>query len=196
MPLREELRFGDTSYVMEVLGIRCRPLTEHDIEEIVGRKLEVEGREGVAISLIDPRFVVGRRHLLAGVYMALKSYVKGRTFARRLDVEIMLYMACTKEINKAYGIVGLKKGIDSLLMVLIREGGKGGSILDVARDILGDRIVKVDDEVMDFSEEKAKIVVKAFNITPDEMKMSKMEGEEGFLHAILSRMALLNIFKR
>ncbi|RQG95074.1 KEOPS complex subunit Cgi121 [Natrarchaeobius chitinivorans] len=109
---------------MELL--ECR-LSVDDLDAFVSRLGEIGDDHGVTIQAFDARYVADRNHLERAVELADRSIERGENVARDRAVEILLYAAGRRQIDRA-----LEMGVG--------EGGNRAVIL-----IAGDETSEVDD---------------------------------------------------
>lgn len=72
-----------------------------DVEAFLGKLDAVADEHGVTIQAFDARYVVGREHLERAVELATRAIDRGETIAREEGVEILLYAAGRRQINRA-----------------------------------------------------------------------------------------------
>ena len=81
--------------------------TVDDVDEFVTGLGAIGDEYGVAVQAFDARYVVGRSHLEQAVRLANRATEHGDTIARERAVEILLYAAGRRQINRA-----LEMGVD------------------------------------------------------------------------------------
>ena len=72
-----------------------------DVETFLGKLDAVADEHGVTIQAFDARYVVGREHLERAVELATRAIDRGEAIAREEGVEILLYAAGRRQINRA-----------------------------------------------------------------------------------------------
>jgi KEOPS complex subunit Cgi121 len=93
-----------------------------DVDEFVGRLSDIGEEYGVAIQAIDARYVVDREHLQRAVELANRASERGEAIARDRAVEILLYAAGRRQINRALEM-GVAEGTTPAVVVV--DGGPG-----------------------------------------------------------------------
>jgi KEOPS complex subunit Cgi121 len=78
-----------------------------DVDAFVDDLARIGDRTGVAIQAFDARYVVGREHLARAVELADRAVERGDAIARDRSVEILLYAAGRRQIDRA-----LTMGVD------------------------------------------------------------------------------------
>ncbi|WP_436346250.1 KEOPS complex subunit Cgi121 [Natronorubrum sp. FCH18a] len=101
-----------------------------DLDRFVAEIGEIGDRRGVTIQVFDARYVADRAHLERAVELADRAIARGTNVARDRAVEILLYAAGRRQIDRA-----LEMGVDegenrSVLLVdsgsTGNEGGRDG----------------------------------------------------------------------
>ncbi|MEF8973798.1 MAG: KEOPS complex subunit Cgi121 [Haloarcula sp.] len=99
-----------------------------DIDD-VGSFVETLGaigeRHGVTVQAFDARYVVDRAHLELAVELATRAHDRGDTIAEDFGVEILLYAAGRRQINRAL-TMGVSEGACPVVAVVV-DSETGGS---------------------------------------------------------------------
>jgi len=104
---------------MEVL--ECR-LEIDDLDGFVADLGELGDRHGVTIQAFDARYIAARQHLERAVAFADRAIDRGENVARDRAVEILLYAAGRRQIDRALAM-GVDEG-DNQAVVLV-DGDSG-----------------------------------------------------------------------
>lgn len=72
-----------------------------DIDAFLERLSDIESTHATTIQVFDARYVTGRTHLERAVQLADRARRRGDTIADDWDVEILLYAAGRRQINRA-----------------------------------------------------------------------------------------------
>jgi len=112
-----------------------------DVESFVERLDAIGDAHGVTVQAFDARYVVSRQHLERAVELADRARDRGEAIARDRGVEILLYAAARRQINRA-----LELGVDDgeTPVVVLVDGGDEAAAADAVRatitpaDTLGD----------------------------------------------------------
>ncbi|MFC7133081.1 MULTISPECIES: KEOPS complex subunit Cgi121 [Salinibaculum] len=94
-----------------------------DVDAFVERLGEIGAEYGVAVQAFDARYVVDREHLTLAVDLANRETDRGEAIARDRAVEILLYAAGRRQINRAIEI-GVDEGETPAVVVV--DGGTEG----------------------------------------------------------------------
>ncbi|MEM0030641.1 MAG: KEOPS complex subunit Cgi121 [Candidatus Nitrosocaldus sp.] len=101
------------------------------------RTLAEELHKGIIVQVINADNIAGLEHLLEVLAQSLEAERRSCLLAKRVEVDMLLRLACTRQISDAIESVGLKRGRSkAVLVVVIHEGdgydsdmegdGKGG----------------------------------------------------------------------
>jgi KEOPS complex subunit Cgi121 len=105
---------------MELL---CATAEIEDLDSFVA-ELDAIGEEfGCAVQAFDARYVAGSEHLANGVRLANRATERSETIARERSVEILLYVAGRRQINRAFEI-GVSEGECEVVIVVDVIGGE------------------------------------------------------------------------
>ncbi|WP_262179325.1 KEOPS complex subunit Cgi121 [Haloarcula laminariae] len=152
-----------------------------DVGAFVGELDAIGEAHGVTVQAFDARYVVDRAHLERAVDLAARARERGETIADDFGVEILLYAAGRRQINRALEM-GVGEGECPVVAVVVGEGDEERAADDLrerltAAETLGDYD---DGRVRDF-----------FGVSDDELAAT-----EGTLaDAVRERVALLVVEK-
>ncbi|MDJ1432793.1 KEOPS complex subunit Cgi121 [Halostagnicola sp. A-GB9-2] len=105
---------------MELLEGR---LELEDLDAFVARLGELGDRHGVTIQAFDASYIAGERHLERSIELADRARERGENVARDRAVEILLYAAGRRQIDRALEM-GVSEG-GNRVVVLFDAGGNG-----------------------------------------------------------------------
>ena len=98
--------------------------TVADVDEFVERLGAIGDEYGVAVQAFDARYVVDRAHLERAVELADRAFERGEGIARDRAVEILLYAAGRRQINRALAM-GVGEGESAVVAVVHDPTGNG-----------------------------------------------------------------------
>jgi len=100
-------------------AVLLKPLTAKQIDQIITRVIAIQQTKNTNLTLLllDKDAIAGPLHLKACIHFALRAFVQQTNIAKKVDAEIMLYIAGVRQIAKAIPKVGLSKGTKELLFV-------------------------------------------------------------------------------
>ena len=100
--------------------------TVDDVDGFVERLDAIGERHGCAIQAFDARYVAGREQLERAVALAERAFERGENVARDRSVEILLYAAGRRQIDRALEM-GVDPG-DSRVVVVIDGDDEAGAV--------------------------------------------------------------------
>jgi KEOPS complex subunit Cgi121 len=93
-----------------------------DVDAFLERTAEVAAAHDVTVQAFDARYVVSRRHLERAVELADRERARGEAIARDRGVEIALYAAGRRQIDRAFEM-GVSSG-ETPTVVLVDGPGE------------------------------------------------------------------------
>nr|WP_160049102.1 KEOPS complex subunit Cgi121 [Natrialba sp. INN-245] len=96
--------------------LECR-LSIDDLDSFVADLADVGDRFDVTIQAFDARYVADRRHLERAVELADRSIDRGENVARDRAVEILLYAAGRRQIDRALEM-GVSEGVNPAVVLI------------------------------------------------------------------------------
>ena len=75
--------------------------------------------DGCTIQLLNAEGIAGYKHILHATVHAIKSFERGENIAKDLGLEIAVRASAQRQISKALGILGIKKGQINLCAVAL-----------------------------------------------------------------------------
>jgi len=106
-----------------------------DVGAFVAALGEVGERHGVTVQAFDARYVADRAHLELAVDLAARAHARDDAIAEDFGVEILLYAAGRRQINRALEM-GVSEGECPVVVAVVGEadrvshGGNGGENAD------------------------------------------------------------------
>ena len=100
-------------------------VTVDDVDGFVARLGAVGDEHGVTVQAFDARYVVDRTHLERAVDLADRALARGENVADDRAVEVLLYAAGRRQINRAFGM-GVSEG-DGPVVVLVDDPNGAGT---------------------------------------------------------------------
>lgn len=97
--------------------------TVEDVEQFVARLGEIGDEHDCTVQAFDARYIVSRVHLERALELADRARERGEAVARERAVEILLYAAGRRQIERALEL-GISEG-DGPVVVLVDSEGDG-----------------------------------------------------------------------
>jgi KEOPS complex subunit Cgi121 len=89
-----------------------------DVGAFVETLADIGDRHGVTVQAFDARYVVDRAHLELAVELAARAHDRGDAIADDFGVEILLYAAGRRQINRAL-TMGISEGSCPVVVVVV-----------------------------------------------------------------------------
>ncbi|MBN2599884.1 MAG: hypothetical protein JXA75_05020 [Candidatus Thermoplasmatota archaeon] len=174
--------------MITVIGARG---TLKDIDGFVQQLLAFSNKERLVIQAFDAAMVYNTDHLVSATIHAKRAFEQGTNATNSLALEILLYAAGERQIQKAIRKIGVKKGKHPLVFVLtdpISEKNKRNLERTVIQRLLQTFRLTRDDTVL----KGDRTTLKRFGITDEELSTIP-EEKQGEL--LLEKVALVDIIK-
>ena len=170
--------------VERMIQIICGDVSITSTEDFIQRIRQISEEYDVVIQAIDADLLAGRRHAVFAAEKAIRAFEEGKNISKNLGIETLLYIAGTRQIERALRF-GIKRGENKVALIVIGlEGGKTNAIGELRE------LISEDPRVIDYTELKKERIVRAFNITPEEIEAV---GEEKIPDLVLERVALTGL---
>jgi len=164
-----------------------------DVGSFVETLGTIDDRYGVTVQAFDARYVVDRAHLELAVELATRAHARGDTIAEDFGVEILLYAAGRRQINRAL-TMGVSEGICPVVVVVVASESGDSHV----RNTGGDRTEAAADDVRGhltagstLGEYDADCIRSFFDVTDTELAATA----GGLPDAVRERVALLPVEK-
>jgi KEOPS complex subunit Cgi121 len=93
--------------------------TIKNIDLFVQKLLAFSKEEDLVIQACDARVIYGKDHLISAATHAKRAFQQGTNATNSLALEILLYAAGERQIQKAIQKIGVKKGKQQIVFILI-----------------------------------------------------------------------------
>ena len=163
-----------------------------DVEAFISQVLQFSNEERVVLQVMDATMVYSKDHLLSATLHATRACEQGTNATGRLGLEIMLYAAGERQIDKAIKKMGVKNGKQRIAVVLtdmLRQNMKGNRGERVRKKFLTTFHFKADDSVLHGDMR----TLKRFGISEKELS-TVPESQYGDL--ILEKVAFVDVMKK
>ena len=165
--------------------------TIKDVDSFVQQLLLFSKEENLVIQAFDARVIYGKDHLVSATAHAKRAFLQGTNATNSLALEILLYAAGERQIQKAIKKMGVKKGkqqitfllTDSTNQVKNRNVGKA-----VIQRLLKTFHLTIDENVI----KGDRGTLRRFGITDEELSTIR---EEKYGDLVLEKIALVDVIK-
>ena len=108
----------------------------------------------VMIQGINPRFIFGNRHMFEVIKIILESKKRKINIAKRLEMEFLMRLVCSNQVDKAINIGGLKNNRPGCFVLLSEKKGAIIESLKYLLKYLGINLVAQNNSLLSASKEK------------------------------------------
>jgi len=108
--------------------------TIRDVDSFLGELAAIGEANDAVVQAVDARYVVDRRHLELATELARRERARGADIARDPGMEILLYAAGRRQINRALEM-GVSAGTEQPVVVVV-AGGEERSAAEQIRELL------------------------------------------------------------
>jgi KEOPS complex subunit Cgi121 len=165
--------------------------TIKNVDVFVQQLLLFSKEENLVIQALDASAVYGKDHLVSAANHALRAFEQKTNATNSLALEILLYAAGERQIQKALKKIGVKKGKQQIAFVVIgplsrrRKTHFNGTVID---RLLKRFHLTSDDTVL----KGGRNTLKRFGITDQELSTI---SERKYGELILEKVALVDVIK-
>jgi KEOPS complex subunit Cgi121 len=177
------------SKYVEITGFRNVKIK--DVKEFL-KNVQSDKVSNVETQFFDAKFVASWEHLYFAVLNALTAFKNKGNISKSLAMETVVYASAQRQIRKAMELLGVKSETSEIALLII---GENSEVVKSALATISASIdVQSDDAVLELSEEKRRIIQKAFGISDLELKtvMEKDDLEKALSNLVIEQMALLS----
>jgi len=166
-----------------VAGLAGGKLVNEKLDETLDGLARIDRMHGTVSQIFDASCIAGKDHLLHAARLSLIAEATGKKFASSLNIELACWAAAERQIVRAFGKVGVRKGTGEIVILTLGKTRLAvkKSIEDFSRELLVER----DDDVVELTPEKIPTLLKIFSIPKDELEISDIQK------LVLERIALL-----
>ena len=174
--------------MITVLGTRG---TIKNIDTFVQQLLVFSKQEHLIIQAFDARLIYGKDHLISATTHAKRAFQQKTNATNSLALEILLYAAGERQIQKAIKKIGIKKGKQPIVFI-ITDSVNQKSNTAIKKSVV-QRLLKTFQLTIDTTVIKGDMfTLKRFGITDVELSTSP---EEKYGDLILEKVALVDVIK-
>lgn len=152
--------------------------TIRDIDSFLEELAAIGEAHDAVVQAVDARYVVDRRHLELATELAQRERAHGAGIARDPGMEILLYAAGRRQINRALEM-GISEGTEQPLVVVVSGGEESTAAEEVRRKLVPAEVLG------EYDRER---VAEFFGITETELTATAEAGLPGLVR---ERVALL-----
>jgi len=165
--------------------------TINNIDLFVQQLLAFSKEEDLVIQAFDARVIFGKDHLFSATTHAKRAFQQGTNATNSLALEILLYAAGERQIQKAIKKIGVKKGKQQIVFIVtdsVNQKRKGNLDSGVIHRLLKTFHLTVAEEALKGDRD----TLKRFGIPDHELSTV---AEEKYGELILEKVALVDVIK-
>jgi tRNA threonylcarbamoyladenosine modification (KEOPS) complex Cgi121 subunit len=149
--------------------------------------------QDVSVQFFDAELIATQEHLYFAVLNTLEAFKKKTNVSKSQAMETMLYASAQRQIQKAIDRCGIKPQTTKMAVILIGEDP--GEIELALKEITKTVSAEPDISVLEMTKDKEEKIIKAFEITEEELKtvMKVNCRENAIVDLVIERIALLSI---
>lgn len=169
------------------------PLT---IEKSLDELLVISLKRKVPMQIVEARYLCGTRHAFHAGNLALRAHQEKRGRAKRIEMEIMLYLAGRRQIGEAIKSIGVKNRTKEVAIIAVGSSERAvrEALPEVAKQLEG----REDDTLLSLTDQKKLSLQELLEITNDELTIvtGGKNWKEGLLKCVMERGAMLDALKK
>jgi len=110
-------------------------LPNTNIDEYL-QKIRLRNHKHVNLQLVDPSFIVSRKHIEIAIYHTQKNFKQGNNIAKDKSTEFLLRISGKKQISSALELFGIKE--NSKIVLLIAFGGSSSQNIEAVNSCINE----------------------------------------------------------
>ena len=151
----------------------------------------------VTIQAMNAELIAGEEHIKSAVKKALRAVSRNRNITNDLSLEILLYAAGRRQIERALAMgVSKSEGEKRVAIVIVDASARGEKDLEVVAEEVKRKIGLQEEPIseleLEYKGDKKEGIKKFFDITEAELKAV---GESKLKKLVLERVARLDVLK-
>jgi len=148
---------------------------------------ELAKKHSVMLQAVNADYVYGKHHIQSAVEHTLRAFSQKTNSLKAMELELLLYLAGERQIQKAIEKIGIRKGKQTIALIVLLEKTTSLSAHGI-KTLLSSLHIARDDSVLEGDIE----TLKRFNISP---KAQQTVSPEHYEDLILEQVALVDIIK-
>ena len=163
-----------------------------DVGEFLSLMSTIARTYGVTIQAMDAELIAGEGHIKSAVKKALRAVERKKNITSDLGLEILLYAAGRRQIERALAM-GVSEGEQKLALVIVDAGEKDLEVIaEAVKREAGIREEQMSALELEYNAAKSAGIKKFFDITDAELRAV---GEKKLKMLVLERVAMLDVLK-
>jgi len=133
-----------------------------DVRAVLSRLRSVN--KHVAVQAVNADNVAGMQHIIGVLHQSIEAKKRGILLSKRIEIDILLRLACTDQIDKAMTCVGLRVGANNVLIIAI---GRTNCLKMIRKYVVAN--YDIDDNILTLSKRRLKIISTRHHINKTEL---------------------------
>jgi len=170
-----------------------------NVNDFLAALKTVARKYDVTIQAMNAELIAGEEHIKSAVKKALRAVSRNRNITNDLSLEILLYAAGRRQIERALAMgVAKSEGEKNVAIVIVDASARGEKDLEVVAEEVKRKIEIQEEPISELELEledkgdKKEGIKKFFDITEAELKAV---GESKLKQLVLERVAMLDVLK-
>lgn len=131
-------------------------------EEFIGEIRAVNRK--LAVQAVNAKLVAGKEHALEVVRQTLYAKQRGTMLSKKLEIDVLLRLACTNQISRALDELGLRRGTSDVLVIAV---GSAASLRSLCRHLARNYILN--SSVLGLDGRKRRMLARHHGVTKREV---------------------------
>jgi KEOPS complex subunit Cgi121 len=172
-----------------------------NVDDFLSSLKIIARKYAVTIQAMDAELIAGEEHIISAVKKAIRATERKRNITSDLGLEILLYAAGRRQIERALAMgVSVSEGENEkrVAIVIVDASARREKDLEVVAEEVKRKIGLQEEPIselaleLEYKEDKKKGIKKFFDITEAELKAV---GEPKLKMLVLERVAMLDVLK-
>ena len=168
-----------------------------NVDDFLAVLKTVAHKYDVTIQAMNAELIAGEEHIKSAVKKALRAVGRNRNITNDLGLEILLYAAGRRQIERALAMgVSKSEGEKRVAIVIVDASARGEKDLEVVAEEVKRKIGLQEEPIseleLEYKGDKKEGIKKFFDITEAELKAV---GESKLKKLVLERVARLDVLK-
>lgn len=176
-----------------------------NVDDFLSSLKNIAHEYDVTIQAMNAELIAGGEHIISAVKKAIRATERKRSIASDLGLEILLYAAGRRQIERALAIgVSKSEGEKRVAIVIVDASASGERDLEVVAEEVKRETMMAEEPVqelelglelglgLEHNEDKKEKLKRFFEISEDELKAV---GESKLKQLVLERVAMLDVLK-
>ncbi|KAF5436966.1 KEOPS complex protein [Candidatus Methanophagaceae archaeon] len=162
-----------------------------NVTEFLSLLKSIAHKYAVTIQAMDAELIAGEAHIKSAVIKAIRAVASKRNITNDLGLEILLYAAGKRQIERAFAM-GVTEGENKVALVIVDATTEKDLAVVVEEVKKETKLEEAPIRELDYIEAKKANLEEFFNITDAEINAV---GEKKLKMLVLERVALLDVLK-